>query len=163
MKTEQLNMLDVNFYRAIMQSFVENPVMKAIIAALFSLFTVPLEFVIAIPIFWTIDFGAGVYASRKRKEKFTRDKLNSQFVKISIHMTFLVGCVILANLFSVEQFILFGFGYIIVNEFVFSTIPHLFGQKEGLKIIKHLKKTFLKAIGIDIVELDPKGKDDDQY
>ena len=159
MKTTEYKMLNAEFYEAIVKSFLENPWWKALAASLFSLFTVPLEFVLAIPIFWMMDFMAGVYASRKEGISWDWDKLNSQFVKICLHMTFLVGCTIIANLFEVPQMIYFGFGYIIANEFLFSTIPHLFGDKRAGQIVSHIKGILFKAIGFEFK--DPADHEED--
>ncbi|WP_020402810.1 hypothetical protein [Gracilimonas tropica] len=154
MKAETVNMLHPDFYKMIMQSFLENPLLKAVIAAVIALFTVPIEFVVALPIFWILDFVSGLYAAKKKGSSFSVDKLNSQYVKIGIHIAFLIGMVVLANLFAVQKFIVFGFGYIISTEFI-STIRNLFGDKKSVQIISHFKELFEKTIGLDLPDPDP--------
>lgn len=153
MNTDIDHMLNLGFYRTIWQSFFENGFWKALMAAFFSLFDVPLEFVVAMPIFWIMDFGSGIYASRRkareegRKDWFDGSKLQAQFVKITIHIVLLIGCIILANLFDVEQFITFGFGYIIGNEFFFSTVPHLMGNERAAQFFEHFIEQAMKFMG----------------
>ena len=142
------DILTLEFYKTIFQSFFDNPVAKMVLAGLLSLFDVPLEFVLALPIFWFLDFCAGLYASRKRKEPFSIDKMRGQFVKITLHIGFLMGCVVMANAFGIDRIIYFGFGYIISNEFIFSTVPHLFGDKKAGEIAKKLKELLFDKLDV---------------
>lgn len=153
------NMLSLTFYKYIMQSFIENPFWKLIAAALISLFAVPVEFMVAVPLFWCLDFGSGLYAAGQNGIAFSRDKLNAQYVKMGIHIAFLLGCTWLANLFDVKQFLTFGFGYIVATEFI-STIRNLFSDRESVKLINRLKELLMKAIGLDSSLLDDEKKDE---
>lgn len=142
-------MLHLEFYSSIMQSFLDNPIMKALIAALVSLFAIPIEFMVALPVFWCLDFISGLFAAKKQGKSFSIDKLNSQYVKMGIHIAFITGCVVLSNLFSVQEFLTFGFGYIIATEFI-STIRNLFGDKKSAALISHFREMLLSAIGLKL-------------
>lgn len=154
MKTEFTDIMHTEFYRSAAQSLIENPGWKFFFAALFSLFHVPIEFIIALPIFWMLDFYAGLQASRKQAKSegrdswFDQEKMRKQFGKITVHLAFLIGCVVAANTFNVKQLIIFGFGWVIGNEFLFSTIPHLYGDKKAGQIVGHIKGILLRSIGI---------------
>ena len=103
----------------------------------------------AIPIFWMLDFISGLSAAKRRGEPITIDKINSQFIKFIIHIVFLIGCVVIANLFYVDSFLRAGFGYIIATEFL-SMTRNLFGKKESVKIIRHFKKLLFETFGINL-------------
>ncbi|WP_409029454.1 hypothetical protein [Gracilimonas sediminicola] len=146
--------MHTEFYRSAAQNLIENPGWKVAFAALFSLFHVPIEFIIALPIFWILDFYAGLRASRRQAKLegkdtwFDQEKMRKQYGKITVHLAFLIGCVVAANTFNVKQLITFGFGWVIGNEFLFSTIPHLYGDKKAGQIVAHLKGILFRSIGI---------------
>ena len=133
---------------------MDKPFLKLLTGALATLFNVPPEFIMAIPIFWALDFISGLVKMKRLKEPFDRDKFQGQYIKMIIHVCILIGCIILSNLYDVKQFYLFGFGYVIGNEFLFSTIPNFLGNKEAAGLIRRLKKIMYNAIGVSIDDED---------
>jgi len=157
------------FYKEAAQSLLENPAWKIILGGLAALFHVPIQFLLAMPIFWALDFWSGLYASKKKAKKEGKKKwlsvemMRKQFSKITVHLGFLIGCVVAANAFGVEEFKVFGFGWIIGTEFVASTVPNFFGHEKAGQITKQLKQMFFKSIGIKInIPTDDKSAIDKQ-
>jgi hypothetical protein len=138
-------------FKSIIISFADQSFWKGLIAALFGLFHVPTEFLLAIPTFWFLDFLSGLYRTRKRKEGFKASTFNRQYAKFLVHGVFLIGCAVIANLYSAPIFIEFGFGYIIITEFI-SITTNLFGEKEAAVILGHLKSVFYKKVEFKIHE-----------
>lgn len=146
-------------YENVFTNFFENPLWKIVIGAIATLFNVPITFVIAVPIFWVLDFISGVYASKRKGEKFSTEKVNAQYIKFGLHIVFLIGCVIISNLYSVEAFIKIGFGYIIGTEFV-SMVGNAFGEKEGSKVLKKFKTLLFDTFGITFEDDENRNKEE---
>lgn len=150
-------MLNIHLYKSAGQSLVENPIWKAAFAALISLFHVPIEFVVGLPIFWLLDFWAGMVYSRKQaiaagKEKwFEPDRVQKQFGKITLQCGALIGIVVLSNLFNVPILITIGFAYIIGHEFLFSSLPKFLGEEKASMLAKHVKDALLSHYGLDSI------------
>lgn len=168
MKSQTYEMLNFEFYKSAGQSLIENPAWKILFAALVSLFHVPVEFIVGLPIFWMLDFWAGLHHSRKkakeegRSEWFDEEKMRKQFGKISIHLAVLIGCVVGGNMFGIPHLITFGFAYIVFNEFLFSTIPKFLGKERAGKFIKHIKDITLKHFGMEVIFDDKKQPKEDK-